>query len=139
MREISNDLMKVLMGADFDAFTDFCFSPEGAKVKWQFEQTLTFDLDDPLVVAKINAMAGILSPATITRILSYDPAAATSPAPPTPSGYANRFRVPVPAGTESPLAWITGFVTSDIEATIDAGYIILSTNGDCTAPGAEVM
>lgn len=139
MRVISSDLMKVLMGADFDAFTDFCFTPEGAKIKWQFERTGTFDLDDPLVITKVNAMAGILSPATITRILSYDPAVATLPPPPTPSSYANRFRVPIPASEANPLRWITDYVTVDIEATVDGAYIVLSTNGGCTAPGAEVI
>lgn len=139
MRVVSSDLMKVLMGAEFDAFTDFCLSPGGAKVKWQFEQTDTFDLDDPLVIAKVNAMAGILSAATITRILSYDPAAATLPPPPTPASYARSFRVPIPAGETSPLIWVTGFVTADIEAVVSDSYIILSTNGECVAPGTEVM
>lgn len=74
MRIVTKNEMIVLMGSDFNNFVDFCFTPEGSKLKWMFEQASSFDLDESLVQGFVLQLftINVFTEETKNTILTYN-------------------------------------------------------------------
>lgn len=111
---------------------------DGAAVKFLFDNTKDPDLDDPVFVEHLNKLyvAGVIDLACMDRFAAFG---ADSPPPPLPTGYSKRFRVPLANASGHAIKWVGGYLTSEAAITFDDTWIYISTEGACTAPGAEVI
>lgn len=119
--------------------------PMGQKALPTLEMAALIDLSNVEVnqLKDYLVVQGAISADAASRVDAYVAAAtpaAGEPTSPAVPGYAHRYRVPIPPGTSNAVDWVGGYVTADlITEEIGPDFLIIATNGDCTAPGAEVI
>lgn len=99
------------------------------------------DLGNPEVVQLCDLLVfnGIIPTDARARITDYIQGHQFSASAPTTR--AHNYRVPlanVPV-SEGAIVWVSQFMTADHSAWVDGEWILVATDGACTAPGTEVM
>jgi hypothetical protein len=98
-------------------------------------------LDNPDVVAMFDLLAyeGVISTSARQKIVDFTAAALIEETPPEAANpYAHSYRVPLPADP-NPIVWVSQFMTADYSAWVEGAWLMVNTNGACTAPGTEVV
>jgi hypothetical protein len=110
---------------------------KGSTVWRRLERAQNIDLGEPEIIALMDLLVaiGALSADARQRIADY--VATATPAEPTPPR-AN-YRVPVALAVGNPYEWIGQFCDRDRAVWEDSGYLMIATDGDCNAPGVEVL
>jgi hypothetical protein len=99
-------------------------------------------LDNPEVVGLFDLLlaGGIIDQAARDRVSSHVVSALITESAPDPaSQYAHSYRVPLPAEEPRPITWVSQFMTADYSAWVEGAWLMVNTNGACTAPGTEVV
>jgi hypothetical protein len=98
-------------------------------------------LDNPEVVGLFDLLlaGGIIDQAARDRVSAHVAAALIEETPPEAANpYAHSYRVPLPADP-NPITWVSQFMTADYSAWVEGAWLMVNTNGACTAPGTEVV
>jgi hypothetical protein len=99
-------------------------------------------LDNPEVGSLLDLLlaGGIIDQTARDRVANYVATALITESAPDPaSQYAHSYRVPLPAEEPRPITWVSQFMTADYSAWVEGAWLMVNTNGACTAPGTEVV
>ena len=129
MAIISKGDLMLLLGDDLDQFTAFLFSTGGAPTKWQFEQAEGFELDSPVIQAKLQELntAGVLSKTTMDKIAAWKAAQAAAPVSTPPTVV--MIIVTLADSSANINTWLAqnGITPKEVQATRTKGEYLVST------------
>lgn len=118
---------------------------KGSTIWRRIEQKENIPINDPKVIALIDLLAdmGAMSAEVRQRIADYVAAQSIEIVPPVSAPpFAHSYRIPLPLIAdmpEGPVNWATKHLTAYGAVWVEGGYIQIRTDGNCTAPGTEVV